>query len=180
MRSVHLGPAETGIALGSLKMCAALLAGIGGGIVIDRFASSDPAGGRLRLVRLILAFEALAVLPLFFPHSLGAVLLAVFLTSTLVTVGSSVVYAALPDFVPPEGRGQIIAVEQFISSLVGLGLGPTLIAVVTDNVFRDDNLVNLSILTVGIVVAGLGAITATLALPRARRLHSQLSEANRE
>jgi MFS family permease len=175
MRSLRFGPAETGLALGSLKMSAALLAGFGGGIIIDAYAARDPAGGRLRLVRLLLSLEAAAVLPLVFQHSLIAVLAAIFATSVLVTVGSSVVYAALPDYVPAEGRGQIIAVEQFISSLVGLGLGPTLIAIVTDNVFGDESKVHLSLLTVGVCVAGLGAVAATLALPGARRLHDNVS-----
>ena len=175
MRSVHLSPAVTGLSLGGLSLLAALIAGTAGGWVSDLYARRDPAGGRLRLVRLVLALEFLVLLPLFLPHNIVAVLLSFTLFSTTTIVGSSAVYAVLPDFVPNEGRGQIIAVEQLISALVGLGLGPTLVALVTDKVIGDESLVHLSMLAVGLTAAGLGAVTATLALPAARRLHAQLS-----
>jgi hypothetical protein len=46
----------------------------------------------------------------------------------------------------------------------------------TDKVFGDENLVNLSMLTVALTSAGIGVVAASFALPGARRLHARLAE----
>jgi hypothetical protein len=46
-------------------------------------------------------------------------------------------------------RGQASALYLFVINLIGLGLGPTAVAVMTDYVFRNDNAVNYSLLVVG-------------------------------
>jgi hypothetical protein len=48
-------------------------------------------------------------------------------------------------------RAQAIALYLFVINLVGLGLGPTIVAWLTEDVFRDKNAVHLSLLVVGVV-----------------------------
>jgi hypothetical protein len=50
---------------------------------------------------------------------------------------------------PSEMRGQVSAVYLFTINLIGLGAGPTAVALVTYQVFRNDNLVGQSLLVVG-------------------------------
>jgi MFS family permease len=176
MRGAHLSPASTGLIMGSFQLLGAFIAATCGGWLSDVFAKRDPAGGRLRLVRYALLSQFLILLPLLFPHSLLGLVAAFFFYEPVVIFCSSVVYALLPDFVPATGRGRMLALEQLISSLVGLGLGPTLVATMTDKVFGDESLVNLSMLAVALAAAGLGAAAATLALPAARKLHARLAE----
>ena len=57
--------------------------------------------------------------------------------------------AGIQEIMPPNMRGQASALYLFIVNLIGLGLGPTAIAVVTDYVFHDDNAVGMSMLLVG-------------------------------
>ena len=64
--------------------------------------------------------------------------------------------AAIQQMMPNEMRGQASAVYQFVLNLIGLGLGPTAIALMTDFVFRNDAAVHLSMVTVT-VTAHLGA-----------------------
>jgi len=66
--------------------------------------------------------------------------------------------AALLEIMPNPLRGQAIAVYGFFANLIGLGLGPTAIALVTDYVFRDDQAINYSLLIVGLI-AHLGSAT---------------------
>jgi len=47
---------------------------------------------------------------------------------------------------PNQMRGQASAVYLFIISIIGLGLGPQALALVTDYVFKDDNQINMSLL----------------------------------
>jgi MFS family permease len=56
--------------------------------------------------------------------------------------------AALQQVVPNEMRAQISALYLFVASLVGLGLGPTAVALVTDRVFHDDDMVRYSLLII--------------------------------
>ena len=65
--------------------------------------------------------------------------------------------AAIVAIVPNQMRGQTAAIYLFIVNLVGLGLGPTAVALVTDYVFANDAALRWSILLVG-TVANLAAI----------------------
>lgn len=61
--------------------------------------------------------------------------------------------AAIQELVAPRMRGQTTAIYLFIVNLVGLGLGPTAVAVVTDYVFADDAALRWSLLIVGTVAS---------------------------
>ena len=83
--------------------------------------------------------------------------------------------AAIQEIMPSEMRGQASAVYLFIVNLIGLGLGPTAIALVTDYVFHDDQALRWSILIVGslaclsaaaILFSGLRSYRETLARTR--------------
>jgi MFS family permease len=56
--------------------------------------------------------------------------------------------AAIQELVPPRMRGQTTAIYLFVVNLVGLGIGPTAVALVTDYVFRDDAALRWSLLAV--------------------------------
>jgi hypothetical protein len=57
---------------------------------------------------------------------------------------------------------------------VGLGLAPTLIALITDHVLHDHNKVNLAMLLVAVPALLLAALLASIAMPNARRLREKL------
>ena len=66
--------------------------------------------------------------------------------------------AALMQISPPRMRGQTSALYLFTANLIGLGAGPTAVALLTDYVFHNDNQVGSSLLIVTLtahVVAGL-------------------------
>jgi MFS family permease len=56
--------------------------------------------------------------------------------------------AAIQQCTPPRLRGQASAVYLFVINLIGLGLGPTAVALTTDFLFHDDLKVGHSLLTV--------------------------------
>ena len=72
-------------------------------------------------------------------------------------------------------RAQISAVHLMVVNLVGIGFGPTTIALVTDNLFKNDLAVGDSIALVGTVACLISASTLFLALkPFKRRVISVL------
>jgi hypothetical protein len=59
---------------------------------------------------------------------------------------------------PNPMRGQASAVYLFIINMIGLGLGPTAVAVCTQYIFRRDDAVNYSLLVVHLVSLSLAAL----------------------
>jgi hypothetical protein len=55
-------------------------------------------------------------------------------------------------------RGQAGAMYIFLISLIGLGLGPTAVALFTDHLFHDDGMVGYSLVLVSAVVLPLAAV----------------------
>jgi MFS family permease len=87
-------------------------------------------------------------------------LAVVLLTPTLFFAASfyGVAPAALMEFTPAPMRSQMGALYLFVGNLIGLGIGPTAVALLTDFVFQDDNRVGSSLLVVTVgahVVAAL-------------------------
>jgi MFS family permease len=68
--------------------------------------------------------------------------------------------AAIQQMMPNSMRGQASAIYLFVVNLIGLGLGPTAVAMTTDYVFQDDNAVRYSLL----LVATLAHVIAALLL----------------
>ena len=65
-------------------------------------------------------------------------------------------------------RGQASAVYLFVANLIGLGLGPTAIALCTDYLFRSEDLVHYSLVTVGVAAHLVAAAVFWRTLPHYR------------
>ena len=70
--------------------------------------------------------------------------------------------AAIQEIMPNSMRGQASALYLFVITLIGLGLGPTAVALVTDFVFADDNALRYSLL----IVTGIAVSASVLLLWR--------------
>jgi hypothetical protein len=76
----------------------------------------------------------------------------------LYAVPIGVAPAALMQVTPSQMRGQVSAVYLFTINLIGLGAGPTAVALVTDHVFHNDGQVGSSILLVATAANILSAL----------------------
>ena len=74
-------------------------------------------------------------------------------------------------------RGTVGALYTFFAQLIGFGLGPTLIAMVTDRVYGNPKMVGNSIGIICTIASALAAWLLLTALPQFRRL---LAEARAE
>ncbi len=70
---------------------------------------------------------------------------------------------------PNRMRGQVIAVYQLFANLIGLGLGPTVVAATTDYVFGYDEAIGKSIALCGAILCPVGVLILWRALPAIRR-----------
>lgn len=87
-----------------------------------------------------------------------------FLTVFGLGMAQSAAPAAIQAVVPNRMRGQAIALYLLLAGLLGLGLGPTAVALITDRVFHDDQALPFSLaLTAGpAALLGLWAIASGL------------------
>jgi MFS family permease len=140
-------------------MAGSILGALSGGWMSDRLTRARSRDAKL----LVLAATAALCIPirLMYPLmpnrelALGFALVAVI----LVAVPYGVAAAALQVMVPSRMRGQLTAAYFFVQSLIGLGVGPTMIGVLTDHVFHNPQMLRYSLLIVGgtaqIMAAGL-------------------------
>jgi len=70
---------------------------------------------------------------------------------------TTVATASLMQVAPNDMRAMVSALFYFVISMIGLGLGPTSVAMLTDYYFRDESMLRYSI-TIVAFVAGLGAV----------------------
>lgn len=155
---------EATILFGSVGTVAGLAGALTGSFVADRIERRRPGAGRLLAIAIgVLAggpFAALAMLSPSLPVALAALGIGVFFISWYV----GPVMAALHDVVAPHHRATATGAYLFLVHALGDGISPGFVGIVADQ----------STLRTGLLLAlvpmMLGAITALLAVPHARRV----------
>lgn len=150
---------EAGLLLGVALLVAGPLGVMSSGILVDALAKRKIASGPMLATLVSVALLAIAVPAYALAPSLEAVRIAAFGLAFAQSFPYGIASASLAMVAPPALRGQLVALYLMISNLIGLTLGPLLVAVMTDNYFRDDNSVGLSLallplLTTPLALAG--------------------------
>jgi len=146
-------------------------AGVLSGPVVGRWMDTrgiDDFPLRLGLWSCLGVCPALLVVAL--SKSVALALAAVVVASILVTLPLAIAASTLQTITPGNMRGVIAGMYVVMTSGVGMGLGPTLIALCTDYIVRDRTLVGWSLAIVGLSVASISAILFLRALAPYRRL----------
>jgi hypothetical protein len=143
--------ARAGVVFGLIVMVCGTLGITTGGRLADALAARNRRDAAMR-VGLI---ASLAWLPsgMLFPLMPTPVLAAALLAPTAFfgSMPFGVAAAAIQQMTPNAMRGQVSALFLLVVNLVGLGLGPTVVALTTDYVFRDDAAIRFSLLAVATV-----------------------------
>lgn len=139
---------QVGIVYGGIVAVFGCLGIVFGGRLADWLAKRgrDDANMRVGLYAAVGALPLVVAFPLMGDALWACVLLApaVFFLS----MPFGVAPAAIQEIMPNSMRGQASAIYLFVITLIGLGLGPTAVALVTDFVFADDNALRYSLLIV--------------------------------
>ena len=77
---------------------------------------------------------------------------------------------------PNQMRGQVVALYFLVANLVGLGLGPTVIAATTDYVFANDAAIGQSLALSAAVLCPLAIAIIGLGMPHVRAAIEQASQ----
>lgn len=176
IRHHHWTAAQVGRGIGIATAFGGSVGMLCGGWLADRLAARGYKDAYLRVAAMAMAAAVPAgAAYLLVPNSHLAIALLV-PPIFLMAIPIGLAPAALMQVTPSQMRGQVSALYLFTINLIGLGAGPTVVALVTDHVFRNDAMVGSSLLLVGTAANILSVVFLTAGLKSYVRSQRQLEE----
>ena len=177
VRSFGLERADAGSQFGLVFIVAGSLGALCGGWSVKPLAQRGYADANLRIILWVaLLWMVPAAAGPMMPTASLAILMAIptvfFLNSYL-----AVCVAALQLMTPNRMRAQVAALLLFMTNLMGLALGPSVVAALTDFVFADDQALRYSLTALPLIVCPLAAMLIAGALPHYRRALAEMEQA---
>jgi MFS family permease len=142
-RNFDFTPSAIGSILGGIAILTGIVGTAGGGYLADRLSRRYGASARLRVVFISSLFGVLGACVGLAPTATG-VLLALTIWNLASAICGTVAITAVLEALPNEMRGMGTSLVAFCNTILGLGLGPTLVALTTEHVFTDRNAVGLA------------------------------------
>ena len=173
-RRYHVPAAAAGIQMGLIISVAGMLGCILGGLLGDLWTAQGRIGGKFRLTALWWALALASSIAIFVASSASTCLLYVGLQNIGAAIALSSAAASIQDIVPNELRGRSTAVYLLMIGIVGFGMGPSAVALVTDHVFHNDAALRYSLLVVPVPAILCGAALTWIGLEPYRRVYDSL------
>lgn len=174
MRTYGWTTGEVGLRYGMVMLVGGLTGAIAGGTIAGRMQQNGrtDANVRIGLVSLAISVPAgvLAALAGSAWLALGGVF--AFLFACAMPFGGAA--AAIQELTPNQMRGQISAIYLFALNLIGMGLGPTFVAWLTDHVFGRDDAIGQSL---ALAIAVSGPVAAVLLVLACRAYREAIAPA---
>jgi len=160
MRVFNWSTAAIAITYGIVLLTVGCAGILGGGWLADRLVAGGRRDAMMFVQRCSISLLVIVSGWLGFVDSPTVAIVFLAMTSFLTGVSTGLTPAALNAITPNQFRGQVMSVYLFCAALLGLGLGPTAVALFTDYVFHNDNAVGMSLGIVLVIASLLAAISA--------------------
>lgn len=157
-RTHGISASDAGYIFGAVLATAGIAGILAGGFWADRLLNQGKKDAHMRV---LLLATALGLLPgLAFPlmPELWLAIPVLFLSAFFSNMPWGTAYAALGAITPNELRGQAAAAYLFVVNIIGYGLGPTIYALFTDFVFRDEMKLNYSFFAVTAIITPISIV----------------------
>ena len=165
MRIHGLSPREAGAIYGSILLISSVTGGLTSGVVADALVRRFPLSGRMLVPLIGLPIEICALTVFTIGDSTTVIIPALAVSAFTTAFISGNWHPAIQDLAPNHLRGRMIAILLLVGMILGLGCAPTLVALVTDQVFKDEMMLQKSLGVVAISAATTGLLLAAN-LPR--------------
>lgn len=172
MRRYGGTPGEVGLQYGTATLLAGSAGVLLGPWLSRALRAAFPADAPIRTAMVASAVAAPACLFLAFAPGYWAALLASATASCSLNFILPVAAAALQESTPNRMRGVVTSAYAFVLTATGLGVAPTLVAVVTEHVFGDPA-------RVGAALGGITCLAALASLPLLRLAAREYAERTR-
>jgi MFS family permease len=169
IRVLGYAPAAAGWTFGLIMMGAGTAGLLLAGTIADAWVKQGRTDAYIRviLVSMLMMLPFIAALGFVTDAAVALPVLAIAIFFSAFQGGLA--GGSLQIMTPNEMRGQAMAVYLFVANLIGLGLGPTVVAAITDYGFGDDGAVGKSLAVTGAVMCPLGALVLVSGLGAIRR-----------
>ena len=157
-RSYGLEKAEAGRRFGSLFLVAGLLGSILLALISQYFASRSVRDIGIKIVTAVALIEAVPAIVAPLMPSADLALLTASIVIALQYGHFGIAISALQVVTPNRMRAQVSAILLFCTNILGLIVGPTLVAIFTDYLFVGDQYLNYSLSLTSLLVAPLAAL----------------------
>ena len=149
---------DVGLIYGSVVAVFGAIGIVFGGWLADRWKARGMSDATLRVGAIAAGCGALLAISVALMPSGTALAWMVVPLTFFFSMPFGVSASAIQDLMPNRMRGQTSAIYLFVVNLVGLGIGPTAVALLTDYVFADDRMVGWSLGIVMAVAQGLACV----------------------
>ena len=168
--------AEAGIVYGAIVATCGMAGIVFGGWLADRLGRGGVSASKMRVG--LLAALIWAPTGVLYPLAPNPTLAMMLLAPTVffVAMPFGIAPAAIQEMMPGTMRAQASAVYLFVVNLIGLGLGPSAVAWVTDYVFHDESQLRYSILIVTLAAHVLSGLILWRGIRPFQRSLDQLQE----
>jgi len=164
MRDYDMTAARVGIILGTLLLAMGVVSPILGGWASDFAARRNGPSGRLRLAGMAFALQLGLGAATVMLRGLDATLAVLAINSVVSSCLAASALVVLQESGPPQVRGQSVAIYLVATNVIGMGLGPLLVALLTDRVFADETMVRESVAATLAFTGALGLAMMVVAL----------------
>ena len=171
LQRVHgLSIAEAGARYGVIALLAGSLGVFSGPFVAKALEGMGYRDAQLRIVVLALLLMCPGLVGLAIAPGPGIALACIGVVSFLVPLPLALVAASVQLVTPNRMRGVVVGAYVVTNNVIGLAFGPSLVALVTDYVFKDPQAVGMSLAVVGTLIAVVGVILVGRGLAPFREL----------
>lgn len=175
MRVFGWTAAKAGISYGLIVTIFSTLGVITGGYLADRWTRKGVKNGKL-LVGIIAACGVMTSSFIFLIPNSSVVILLMIIPAFSVAMPLGAGAAAIQEIMPNQMRALSSAIYFFILNFIALGFGPTLVAVLTDYFFKDENMVGYSLAMLGLISGALALACFYFGQKPYRHTLSQMSK----
>ena len=159
-RHFGLQPGASAVLVGTMFLLSAPTGQFAGGFLTDRLLARGRVGAQHTVMALCLGLALLPALVFCTTDRLWLSKLAYPVFTFLVSAATPMGLTALQLLTPARHRGMTSALFLSIVTLVGIGLGPAAVGLLTDHLFGDEQALGYSLLLVILVAGTAGALLA--------------------
>lgn len=174
IRTYHLTTEQVGFYYGTVMLVCGVIGTLTGGWLSGRMMVRGQADANMRIV---IAATVLKAVPLIVGPLMPTPALALGFMAVGTLIGQAtqgVILAAIQDVTPNQLRGQVTALMLLGVNLIGMGLGASFIAAITDFGFKDEGAIRYSIVIAGAVLLPSIVALVVAGMPSYRRALAEM------